>query len=249
MSNIKLVHSGGNSVSLTTPDSNPAANRTFKLPGADGSAGQFLKTDGNGALSFATPTANTNSLQVLEQFCAQADGSTHSLSGGSHTMTNVTAGVSLTTTWEDIGGSVVNYLPPTGTTKVIFDINFFARKITNATGILFVCMSIDDTANINALLQNTVGAEQHNIHYRSVIHIGASYTGGASVGQFTSWNSAKKLSVKARDYSNSYNMQLHETSHTPHVNWPTSGFAAGTAGSGTNFIMKPVIQITALGSV
>ena len=36
MSNIKLVHSGGNSVSLTTPDSNPAANRTFKLPGADG---------------------------------------------------------------------------------------------------------------------------------------------------------------------------------------------------------------------
>ena len=53
MSNIKLVHSGGNSVSLTTPDSNPAANRTFKLPGADGSAGQFLKTDGSGALSFA----------------------------------------------------------------------------------------------------------------------------------------------------------------------------------------------------
>ena len=53
MSNIKLVHSGGNSVSLTTPDSNPAANRTFKLPGADGSSGQALVTDGSGALSFA----------------------------------------------------------------------------------------------------------------------------------------------------------------------------------------------------
>ena len=57
MSNIKLVHSGGNSVSLTTPDSNPGANRTFKLPGADGSSGQFLKTDGSGALSFATPAS------------------------------------------------------------------------------------------------------------------------------------------------------------------------------------------------
>jgi len=56
MSNIKLVHSGGNSVSLTTPDSNPAANRTFKLPGADGSSGQSLVTDGSGALSFATPS-------------------------------------------------------------------------------------------------------------------------------------------------------------------------------------------------
>ena len=57
MSNIKLVHSGGNSVSLTTPDSNPAANRTFKLPGADGSANQALITDGSGALSFGTPAA------------------------------------------------------------------------------------------------------------------------------------------------------------------------------------------------
>ena len=54
MSNIKLVHSGGNSVSLTTPDSNPAANRTFKLPGADGTSGQAMVTNGSGALSFAT---------------------------------------------------------------------------------------------------------------------------------------------------------------------------------------------------
>ena len=37
MSNIKLVHSGGNSVSITAPDSNPASNRTLKLPSdADG---------------------------------------------------------------------------------------------------------------------------------------------------------------------------------------------------------------------
>ena len=59
MSNIKLVHSGGNSVSLTTPDSNPAANRTFKLPGADGTAGQTLKTDASGGLSFTTTSKTT----------------------------------------------------------------------------------------------------------------------------------------------------------------------------------------------
>ena len=63
MSNIKLVHSGGNSVSITTPDSNPAANRTFKLPGADGTSGQALVTDGSGALSFAT--VNTSSANLL----------------------------------------------------------------------------------------------------------------------------------------------------------------------------------------
>ena len=48
MSNIKLVHSGGNSVSLTTPDT-LAANKTFKLPGADGSSNQAMVTNGSGA--------------------------------------------------------------------------------------------------------------------------------------------------------------------------------------------------------
>ena len=60
MSNLNFLHSGGNKVKLTSPDT-LAASETFKLPGADGSTGQFLKTDGSGALSFATaltgPTA------------------------------------------------------------------------------------------------------------------------------------------------------------------------------------------------
>jgi len=55
LSNIKLVHSGGNSVSLTTPTSNPSSNITFKLPDADGTAGQVLQTDGNGNLTFVNP--------------------------------------------------------------------------------------------------------------------------------------------------------------------------------------------------
>ena len=58
MSELNLTHSNGNKVKLTTPDT-LAANKTFKLPGADGSSGQFLKTDGSGALSFATVSTPT----------------------------------------------------------------------------------------------------------------------------------------------------------------------------------------------
>ena len=54
MSNIKLVHSGGNSVSLTTPTNNPSSNVTFKLPQADGTANQTMVTDASGAFSFQT---------------------------------------------------------------------------------------------------------------------------------------------------------------------------------------------------
>ena len=66
MSNIKLVHSGGNSVSLTTPTSNPASNITFKLPQSDGSTGQVLMTDGNGNLSWVTLPAS--GLQMADQW-------------------------------------------------------------------------------------------------------------------------------------------------------------------------------------
>ena len=54
MSELNFTHSNGNKVKLTTPDT-LAANRTFKLPGADGTAGQILQTDGNGNLSFVDP--------------------------------------------------------------------------------------------------------------------------------------------------------------------------------------------------
>jgi len=54
MSKISLKHSGGNAVSLNSPTNAPgAADVAFKLPNADGSAGQFIKTDGSGNLAFA----------------------------------------------------------------------------------------------------------------------------------------------------------------------------------------------------
>ena len=53
MSELNFTHSNGNKVKLTTPDT-LAANRTFKLPGADGTSGQAMVTDGNGAFSFAS---------------------------------------------------------------------------------------------------------------------------------------------------------------------------------------------------
>ena len=52
MSKLHFLHSGGDKVTLTTPTNNPSTNPIFKLPQADGSAGEFLKTDGSGNLAF-----------------------------------------------------------------------------------------------------------------------------------------------------------------------------------------------------
>ena len=77
MSELNFTHSNGNKVKLTTPDT-LAANKTFKLPNSDGSAGEFLKTDGNGALSFATPASWTT---VASFDCASTNPSALEVTG------------------------------------------------------------------------------------------------------------------------------------------------------------------------
>ena len=73
MSELNFTHSNGNKVKLTTPDT-LAASKTFKLPGADGSSGQFLKTDGSGALSFATVATNTSNVKVTRTSISNISG-------------------------------------------------------------------------------------------------------------------------------------------------------------------------------
>ena len=63
MSELNFTHSNGNKVKLTTPDT-LAASKTFKLPGTDGTSGQVLKTDGSGALSFATQLTGHRNMVV-----------------------------------------------------------------------------------------------------------------------------------------------------------------------------------------
>jgi hypothetical protein len=48
----------GGAVNLAGP--NTAATTTFTLPAADGTASQFLQTNGSGTLAFATPTAGAS---------------------------------------------------------------------------------------------------------------------------------------------------------------------------------------------
>ena len=54
MSNLNFLHSGGNKVTLSAPDSNPSSDVTLKLPQAGGSSGQAMVTNGSGALLFAS---------------------------------------------------------------------------------------------------------------------------------------------------------------------------------------------------
>jgi hypothetical protein len=54
MAKIKLQGNASGTGTTTVQSANTSSNTTFTLPGTDGSANQFLQTDGSGNLTFAT---------------------------------------------------------------------------------------------------------------------------------------------------------------------------------------------------
>ena len=74
MSKLHFLHSGGDKVTLTTPTNNPSTNPIFKLPQTDGSSGQAIVTDGNGALSFASVSNTQGNLIVTRSVNADISG-------------------------------------------------------------------------------------------------------------------------------------------------------------------------------
>ncbi len=148
MSSIKLKHSGGNSVSLNPPTNAPTSSDVaFKLPNADGSANQVIKTDGSGNLSFvAQPTGGLSMVDmwhVTSQTTFQAE--TAAANWGRSTGTIAGCG--------HIGSAMTNSgqyftFPETG----IYEIEYQTLCYTSATESRYVASFIyvtTDNSNYN----------------------------------------------------------------------------------------------------
>ena len=114
MSQIKLLHSGGNGVILAAPTNNPASDVTFKLPQADGTSGQALTTNASGQLAFAT-VAGGKVLQIQ--------------SANNSTQLQITSTSFVTT------GLTVNITPTSASSKILITTGFdFYKSSSSATG-------------------------------------------------------------------------------------------------------------------
>ena len=196
MSQIKLKHSGGNSVIIAAPDSNPASDRTLKLPS---------NADGN----ILTSTSGS-SIQVLEQFYTPCDGSTIATAKGNITVENVSAIQDLTTSFADITGSTLTYQPPDGTTQVIYE---FGCNISGDGNVSDAIFSSQIVLNGNAILHSgqtdRLGSSFAD-SYRTIkfgINIGGSTS--TDTGRLASWNSGIVIKVQGAEYSSSRQSQAH----------------------------------------
>ena len=82
MSNLNFLHSGGNKVTLSAPDSNPSSDVNLKLPQADGSANQVLQTDGSGNLTFANKGSGLYSGYALMEEAIEHGATAHTKTAG-----------------------------------------------------------------------------------------------------------------------------------------------------------------------
>ena len=211
---IKLKHSGGNAVSLHPPTSAPTSSDVqFKLPTADGSAGQVLKTDGSGNLSWVTP-ATTNGITVAEKWhlngnfnvssastymvvhstqgywSKSGSGSSHSFHGSIPSTTSMTQASGLFT-FPSTGIWLVIYNCITGTANDQLNMwSYIAVGAdTSATTYASVLASSGDAGTMNttthtALIDITDVSNQ-KVHFRAYHNAVGGYVSGNTLGERT----------------------------------------------------------------
>ena len=189
MSELNLTHSNGNKVKLTTPDT-LAASKTFKLPGADGSTGQFLKTDGSGALSFATvDTTIANGSITADKLATGVGGKIiqFAYKSGGVTTSNNSGG------WTDSveTGHNVNITPIASNSILVVQMyNVGGNNQTGRSYFLRLRRKINNTNDTNVANFQTGDANGGGMEAQSLIHIDVAPSGG--------WNTSHVVNYRTR---------------------------------------------------
>jgi len=234
---IKLNAQSGGSVALDAPtQTTSSADLTFKLPVADGSANQVLKTDGSGNLSFGAAAG-----QIIETVVGMADGRSVTVGSGTYTLGNVTGVQTMTNSYADVTGSSIAYTPPTGTKALIYQFDFMWNAST-LSGICYHQIVIDGT--VVTPTKTCISADYNSYHHSHQAQ-SAYWVFDLSVGsndyangkvQGSAWTSNKTMKMQMREADNSsYNCVIHE-----------NDFMDGTTASGSDRLRIPKLQITAI---
>ena len=243
MSKIRLHGSSSGYTEIAPPAAGSSA--TVTLPN---SAGEILLSDGSAASLTQIPAANIvgvatggfkksgeTSLQVLEQFYSPCDGSTIATSGGNITLSNITARQQCTTSFATLTGSSISYVPPSGTTQVIYTFQCVVASDGDSNGLLYVGFTVDGNEATDARFTERLSSNYWDtiVTFTWGINIGGSTT--AATGRLASWTSAKTLVLDVKEHGSDNESQLHYIQ-----NWGT-GYDP--------IVRKPCIGITAIGTL
>jgi len=157
------------------------------------------------------------SSNVLEHIEYYADGRTITTTKGDITVQNVTSYLNLTTTWTDFPGSSLEYTPPTGTKYVHYHINFKGMH-GDANNIINLQAYVDNASGTaTAIAQSRYTAYQvsnYDNFYtcKTTLSVGNT-TENTGAGEIGTWNSARTIKWRIREYNGNYEYVVNRQYH------------------------------------
>ena len=147
--------------------------------------------------SIATGAVDAGS-NIIEQIHGVCDGRSVTVPSGTYTMPNVTALQALTGSYADVTGSSFTYNPPSGTTKVVYNLHtWFVRDGDYPLGHFRFYVDSDEATKFRKTLYGAYLIYPVDLKY--IITIGGSAdTANANVA---SWSSNKTMKIQAREYT------------------------------------------------
>ena len=205
----------------------------FTIPSQIGNAGKQLITNGTSlswgspsSILVPSPTGNANKVlqansagnaleygdtgTIKEYISGYCDGHTVSLkSGGTLTFQNVTAVQHLNTTNTDLTGSTVSYLPPSGTTLVVYELIYNVSHPNDSNAMIVSSrFYIDGVEQTGVKLGNQGYRFSDRVIMKVPIRITGTSDDPANV-TVSSWNTSKTLKIKIKEWSNNWQGTAH----------------------------------------
>ena len=188
-----------------------------------------------GGLTWATPISIKPAGSVLETFTLCCTGTSAVVSSGTYQTQNVQAAQDVNTTggWVTLNGSQMAYTPPADTKTVVYKFNYFVRPNNSNGHILYHTSLMLDTDEVTAARYSPYinsSSTQMSQHFEWPFIIRSS--NNLSIGQMSSWTSAKTIKILDKAYSDGYLSRFHDLAY-----WDSNPAAT---------MHHPTISITAI---
>lgn len=116
----------------------------------------------------------------------------------------------ITTTYQTLLGSSIDYQPPPETRLVIYRFHYFQRE-WDTNNITHFRLYIDNAEVVNARHTRRLDYSQDRYVFEWPFVIGES--DNADNGMLMTWGNAKNIRLDVREYSSSYEAAFHKTNH------------------------------------
>jgi len=167
--------------------------------------------------------------RVIEHLSSPCDGSTVFGIARNYQWPLTMEQFGTTTTWTDLPGSYINYLPPEGTTRVIYKFGFSVYRISEHAITHFKFFINDDEVVFARHNRSSLQFEHRSV-FQWTVAIGGTQNNNS--GRQSDWENAKGLSMQVRQYGGNNYSNLHGTTYFD--------------GGGSNQFSRPTLSITAI---